>query len=282
MEDNKPENDEDQVYDDFDDTFEIGIPISEALNSAPVAEVPVPNPETDTPADNIIMTDAADRADRDVEEEMPEADGDPGREADPATEPAENDEPFGAGEKEAVSDLSLFIDIKSQITDLSRSFESKLKYDEHKNKIIDDLHRSLQDYREGLVKKYLHRIITDIIKVVDDMRKFTAHYRNQAETDAPPGEKSEKLLKYIENIASDLEDLFSWEGVVPFNCEGNMVDPARQRILRKIETDDPEKDKTIAERLRPGYEWDGKVIRPEMVSAYIYQTELTAEDNSNS
>ena len=61
-----------------------------------------------------------------------------------------------------------------------------------------------------------------------------------------------------------------------------MIDSSRQRILNKIETDDPEKDKTVAERLRPGYEWDGKIIRPEMVSAYIYLTESTAEDNNNS
>ncbi|MDO9264348.1 MAG: nucleotide exchange factor GrpE, partial [Desulfosalsimonadaceae bacterium] len=89
---------------------------------------------------------------------------------------------------------------------------------------------------------------------------------------------SVKLLKYIEHIAGDLEDMFSWEGVVPFTCDGDAIDPARQRVLSKIKTDDPEKDKTIAERLRPGYEWDGKIIRPEMVSVYIYQTNSPSGD----
>ncbi len=35
-------------------------------------------------------------------------------------------------------------------------------------------------------------------------------------------------------------------------------------------TADKAKDKMIAERLFPGYEWDGRVIRPEMVNVYLY------------
>lgn len=172
---------------------------------------------------------------------------------------------------------SLLEDIRSDLASLSRAFESKLKYDAHKNKIIDDLHQALQDYREGLIKKYVHRIVMDIIKIVDDIRKFTAHHRGQ-----PPSEEAtEKLLHYTESIASDLEDLFSWEGVLPFTCKGEAIDLSRQRILQRIATDDPEKDKTVAERLRPGYEWDGKVIRPEMISAFIFQTEPAMEDHHN-
>ena len=166
-------------------------------------------------------------------------------------------------------------EIKLKLDDLASDFESKIKYDEHKNKIIDDLHHALQEYREGLIKKYLRRIVIDVIKIVDDMRKFASHYDNQ-----PHSEETDKFLQYIKNITSDMEDLFSWEGVVPFTCEGDEFDPTRQRIVDKIETDDPAKDKTIAHRLRPGYEWDGKVIRPEMISAFIYQKkELITKDD---
>ncbi len=155
--------------------------------------------------------------------------------------------------------------IKKQIENLAHAFESKIKYDRHKEKIIDDLHHALQEYRQGILKKYLQRIFIDIIKIVDDIKKFTAYYQDQPEHNAI----SRKLLQYLESIASDLEDLFSWEGVVPFTCEGDQLDPARQRVVSRIETEDPEKDKKIADRLRPGYEWDGRVIRPEMVAIYV-------------
>jgi len=165
-------------------------------------------------------------------------------------------------------------EIKLKLEDLASGFESKIKYDEHKNKIIDDLHQALQEYRDGLIKKYLHRIVIDVIKIVDDIRKFTSHCNNQPHT-----EETDKFLQYMENITSDMEDLFSWEGVRPFTCEGDAFDPTRQRIVDKIETDDPARDKTIAHRLRPGYEWDGKVIRPEMISAFIFSKEPTIKDD---
>lgn len=62
---------------------------------------------------------------------------------------------------EAVSEPDPLANISGQIRELALSFESKLKYDAHKNKIIDDLHRALQDYRQGLLQKYLQRIFID-------------------------------------------------------------------------------------------------------------------------
>ena len=319
-EENKNIEDDQDYPENFDDTFEIGIPMEDTLSAMEISD----SPENKTDIKTDIETDAdpeieteqeAEDVQDNVEEGVPDDDQDnpdhfddtfdindtlnslknsdspddkTGIKTDIKTDADHIDTEQEAEDvqdnvKEDVPDdenpeTTAFDEIKDRLTELSQSFESKLKYDEHKNKIIDDLHQSLQEFREGLIKKYLHRFITDIIKIVDDMRKFTSHHKEQ-----PPSEETtEKLLKYIENISSDLEDLFSWEGVVPFTCDGERIDSSRQRILNKIETDDPEKDKTVAERLRPGYEWDGKVIRPEMVSAYIYQTKSIVEDNNNS
>jgi molecular chaperone GrpE (heat shock protein) len=319
-EENKNIEDDQDYPENFDDTFEIGMPIEDTLSTLEKNESPenaaetLTDVETDTAPeieteqetgdvqDNFeddVSADDQDYPDNfddtfDIDDTLNalknsdspddktgikteiETDADPIETEQEAEDVIDNFEDDVSDDKNP--ETTAFDEIKNRLTELSRSFESKLKYDEHKNKIIDDLHQSLQEFREGLIKKYLHRFITDIIKIVDDMRKFTSHYKEQ-----PPSEETtEKLLKYIDNISSDLEDLFSWEGVVPFTCEEDRIDTSRQRILNRIETDDPEKDKTIAERLRPGYEWDGKVIRPEMVSAYIYQKASTAEDNNNS
>ena len=105
-----------------------------------------------------------------------------------------------------------------------------------------------------------------MIKVIDDVRKFKRHY-----DDMPPtAENMDSLLNFLEGIACDIEDLFSWQGVVPFCCEEGILDTSRQRVINKIECDDPAMDRMVAESIRPGYEWDGRVIRPEMVSIYMY------------
>ncbi|MFP4158788.1 MAG: nucleotide exchange factor GrpE [Desulfobacterales bacterium] len=174
----------------------------------------------------------------------------------------EFDEENGSGDsvEAAVKDL------RAQMQALLGEFETKLKYDEHKNRIIDGLHQELQQYREGLIKKHLHSMITDAIKIIDDIRKLKAHYENE-----PPTEQTmPSLLSFLEDIASDIEDLFSWQGVTPFTCGTEDFDNTRQRVIKKIETSDPDMDKKIAGTMRPGYEWEGKVLRPEMVAVYVY------------
>jgi PAS domain S-box-containing protein len=186
----------------------------------------------------------------------------------------------GAGAKEAaptpaptpapVSGESLEIGlarIETQMGQLRAEFEGKLKYDAHKNAIIDKLHQDLQEYKSDFLKKYLQSIIMDIIQIIDNIRKLVDHYEQQEAPDIDPL----KILDILKGIPSDLEDLFFRQGVKPYTCDGEGFDPSRQRVLKTLTTRDQEKDKTVAESLRPGYEWEGQVIRPEMVAAYVYK-----------
>jgi molecular chaperone GrpE (heat shock protein) len=149
---------------------------------------------------------------------------------------------------------------------LAKDFETKLKYDEHKEKIIDMLHRELQEYKQDLLKKLVLSFVLDTIKLADDIRKWIAHFKALDPSQRDPI----KLFRYLEAIPSDLEDIFHWQGVKPFSSTEGEFDPARQRALKRIPTEDADLDKTIAHSIRPGYEWEGKVIRQEMVAVYIH------------
>lgn len=157
-------------------------------------------------------------------------------------------------------------EVLEQLNRLHKEFQGKLKYDAHKERIIDHLHQELQAYKNDIVKKHVQSLIMDLIKIIDDTRKFTEHYR----TKEPSLEDIAKLLDFLDHIPSDLEDILLWQGIKSFAGGESAFDPCRQKVLKKIETIDKAKDKTIAESLRPGYEWDGKVVRPEMVSIYLY------------
>jgi molecular chaperone GrpE (heat shock protein) len=160
---------------------------------------------------------------------------------------------------------------------LNQEFQSKLKYDAHKEKVIDALHKELQDYKNDIIKKQMLSVFMDVIKVIDDIRKWTRHYRSQESASRDPL----KLFKFIESIPSDLEDIFYWQGVKSFVGEGPTFDPTRQRVSRKIETSIQAQDHTVAESLRPGYEWEGKIIRPEMVALYCYKESPLDQAESN-
>lgn len=189
---------------------------------------------------------------------------------DPAIDPAESSarDKIQGSRSPPADNEALLEEIRKlggRIDALAAHFEGKIKYDEHKNRIIDDLHGELHNFREGIIRKHMFSMVGDIIKIIDDARRFRSHYEN-----APPTEEGcDRLLEFIGQIPTELEDLFTVQGIYPFTCSRNTFDPAKQRIIRKHETGDPEKHGQVAERLRPGYEWEGKVIRPEMISIYV-------------
>ena len=161
-----------------------------------------------------------------------------------------------------------------QITELQREFEGKLKYDAHKDEIIDRLHSELQEYKQDIIKKYVLSIVMDVVKVADDIRKWLSYFRSLEVSQRDP----RKLFRYLEAIPSDLEDVFYWHGVKPFSHEEGDFDPSRQRAIKKLPTDDPALDKCVAHSIRPGYEWETKVIRQEMVAVYVYKEEQESLD----
>ncbi len=158
-------------------------------------------------------------------------------------------------------------DIDKKLDLLSQEFQEKLKNDSLKEKIIDGLHNELQEYKKDIFKKQFRSLILDLINIIDDLRKLSEHHRTKEVLDGD----FKKLLGQLELIPSDLEDIFKNHGITPFACSGDNFDPKRQKVLKKVETRNKASDKTIAKSLRPGYEWDGWVIRPEMVEACIYK-----------
>jgi len=221
-----------------------------------VADGPAVNPlQDETDAESALS-----EASRDEPQETLEADSQP-----PGNDPQTA---LAAGVHQTIAKMEV---VQHQLQRLQEAFEAKLKYDAHKEKIIDQLHEELQGYREDVLMQHQRSFVTDVIKVIDDIRKLTSHYRSTA-----PGEwHPEKLLEHLEQIPFDLEDLFLVRGIVPFRQPSPTFEPARQRITKKIPTSDPLQDKCVASSLRPGYEDQGRVIRPELVAVYYYDSSET-------
>jgi molecular chaperone GrpE len=172
-------------------------------------------------------------------------------------------------------------EISSQLAKLRKDFQFKIRNDAQKDKVIDNLHQELQQYKSNHLKKYLLPTIMDIIQFVDGLRKLIK-YMTLHRPEEDDSQQLAKLTKLLKSIPSDLEDICSRQGISPFRCSSSAFNPGRQRILKKLPTADEEKDKTVAESLRPGYVWDGEVIRPEVVSVYIYQAPTDEREAENS
>ena len=137
-----------------------------------------------------------------------------------------------------------------------------------KDKIIDDLHEELQSYRNDLISKMIKPIITDIIYTIDNNNKTVEALEEKDVSEL----SQEKILGIVRGLSEDLEDMLYRQGVEDFTCELPEFDPKKQKIVKTVETDDKDKDRTVARSIKKGYILEGRVIRHELVEVYVYNS----------
>jgi molecular chaperone GrpE len=115
-----------------------------------------------------------------------------------------------------------------------------------------------------LMLKVQRPIFIDLIQLHDDIGKMI---EARPPDDAEP-ERTEAVRGILESIRTAIEDILYRQGVEPFAIEGDGFDPRRQRAVSTVATDDPGRNKTIAARLRKGFQAGEKLIRPEIVSVF--------------
>jgi len=165
-----------------------------------------------------------------------------------------------------VDELPTLLEIKSKIEILHEEFQEKIKYDLHKNRVIDELHSELQSYKNDLAKTFLKPMVMSIIHAIDGIRKLSHyHHKNLESLDI------QKLLKQFDDIPLEFEDLLYTHGIEPFTCDEENFNPKRQKVLKTCEVSDKFLDKKIKERIRPGYKWDEMILRPEMVTVNVFK-----------
>lgn len=165
--------------------------------------------------------------------------------------------------------------IGNRLETLHQDFESKLKYDEVKDRQLDALHAELQAHRDDLQFSILKPVLMDLIAMFDDMQGIARHEQQQDPTTLTEGEL--RMQRNLASFASTIEEILERYGVTAFVDEGDAVSPQRQRSIKQVETSDAAQDRRVAERVRKGFSHGAKVLRPEIVMTYRVRKTAAAE-----
>lgn len=175
-----------------------------------------------------------------------------------------------AGPEDALGPLLSGIDdLRNRFERLEQSFEGKIKYDASREAIIGRLHDELQEYKADLVLKILKPFAMEVIALYDDMGKQKANLEKQT----GESESAAQLVKLYEEFQSDLEDALYRAGFESFETDEDEFDPKQQRVAERVETPDEKLKRKIARRVRKGFRWEDRVIRPQMVNVYVHKPE---------
>lgn len=155
--------------------------------------------------------------------------------------------------------------LQARLDALAESFEDKIKYDSSREAIIDRLHAELQEYKNDLALKILKPLVLDLIQFHDDLGKTVAARRERLDE---PGAAAQ-LLEVLASYQTDVESMLYRNGIETFTTDQSDFDPKRQRVVKSVPTPDASQNKKVAERIRKGFQYEGRVLRPEMVNVFV-------------
>lgn len=171
----------------------------------------------------------------------------------------------GASQTELLAKLDT---VQKALATLQQTFDDKIAEDTHKNGLFDNMHRELVRYQNGALDKIIDTIALDIIQLVDTTKGHIRVYEKKEPTE----ENYKKLLRIVKGIAEDLEDILYRQNIESYRVPGHEVDVRRQKIIQTLPTDDKSKDNLVAVRVADGYEKGDKVLRPERIKIFKYET----------
>ena len=165
--------------------------------------------------------------------------------------------------------------ISEQVAALADTFNTKIMHSAHEEKIVDQMHKELQRYKEDMYAQLVRPILLDVIEVRDSIMRVSAAYRakSEGEQDIPN--------KTFADYAYDLQDILEKNNVEIYRSQaGDDFTPIKQRAVKKVSTPDQSLHGKIAESISCGYSYNGRTISAEKVSIYYYEKPAENDEKS--
>lgn len=146
---------------------------------------------------------------------------------------------------------------------LEKKFSDEILNSESRDNMVKTIYKELNDYKAGLIEKALKNVLYDIVDIRETMLTQIKYIREK---------KGEEIISLdeFESYASDLADILEKHDVTIYKGTPGAENIAvRQKIVKKVETEDDALVKTVVESLSCGYEYNSKVLYPEKISIYV-------------
>lgn len=148
--------------------------------------------------------------------------------------------------------------------------ETRLSYDETKEKTIEKLHEELKLYRDNFISQSQKPIFIDLIMLYDDfMQVLSVFEEKQDMTKDDIAAMRHNLHTIKEGL---LEILYSRE-VTLYHKHPDFLDYKLHKTIGTVPTSIESENNQVAKIVKPGFCWNGKTLRPEEVIIKKYRKE---------
>ncbi len=162
--------------------------------------------------------------------------------------------------------LELPADLSDGLQKMQQQLNAIRSSERVNQKLFDTLHEELLSYRDNFVHESLQKpFIHDLVLLFDDLSGLAEQLRIAAEEKKTRGNVG-RWRDNLQNAIHSLVEILHRFGVKEVEPK-EFVDRAVHRVMSYEPADFAEDDGRIVMRVRRGFVWRGKVIRPEEVIA---------------
>jgi molecular chaperone GrpE (heat shock protein) len=158
------------------------------------------------------------------------------------------------------------LDLIQQFQKIDEQLSAVRNNESVNQRLFDSLHEELLKYRDNFLHESLQKpFIHDLVHLFDDLTSLLSQLQSAAEEKGKRGAIAQWRDNLENGVHSLLEILHRFE-VKEIDPREN-VDRALHKVLSYEPADYPEEDGRIIMRVKRGFLWRGKLIRPEEVIA---------------
>ena len=151
--------------------------------------------------------------------------------------------------------------------------EGQKRVENANQKLFDALHQELKGYKELFLFESLQKpMIRDMLALFDDLSAIERQGKGFRKSHEASPATTEELNEFLGNLLMNLENLrvlfvevFDRLEVSQLRTEKGKIDKRIQKALSVVPTPIQEEDSLVVRKVRPGFEWRDRVIRPEDV-----------------
>ena len=167
----------------------------------------------------------------------------------------------------AAAPASQSAEIVERLQNIEQQVLSARKTESVSQQLFDTLHDELLKYRDNFLHESLQKpFIHDIVLLFDDLTRLSEQLRNAAATDAERGGHAAQWSDNLENALHSLMEILHRFDVKEIEPK-ETVDRTLHRVVSFEPANFPEEDGRIVMRVKRGFFWRGKLLRPEEVIA---------------
>ena len=164
--------------------------------------------------------------------------------------------------------LSAINGLADEIEGLSKLFDTKISRTEREEKVIDNMHSELSQYRQDMYARLTRPLLQEIAEARDYAMKLVSEAQTTEDGTAVVDAYLIEVLmeQLLEAMVRNGGDAYQTEPMSHF-------DPAKMRIVKKIPTADESLHGKVLRSVSNGYLYDGKRMIPERVWVYAFTPE---------